>query len=276
MRLSGITHIGADQLQHGNLRGAVDADRKDRPADAPADEKIALVRRDQAAGIAFIDHGQHRRPEKRENHLAAVGVPAQDQRERCLEPRVDGIGIMRQQDAAVAFVRRRETGVDLQFIFHEIPGAADDDPVPAAVDRFAGVADILPGALKPFQRPFGVRPMVVVAQDRVDAVDRPQPRQNGPDGIDFPGGISRMDEVAGAGDDIGLQAVRFLDHPGHKRGRNQGAEVDVAQMDDATAVECRRQVGDGNAVVVDAKPAAFDEYRVARQQRRGPAKAGQF
>ena len=89
----------------------------------------------------------------------------------------------------------------------------------------------------------------MVAGDEESAVPRREPRQR----LGVPGKLSHaaVDEVAGDGDHVRAESVHRIDDPLEVIALDRRADVEVADLGDAEAVQRRRQPGDRNVDAPD-------------------------
>ena len=108
----------SDQFEHGNFRITVEPHRVDRPADAPRYEHgVAFGGLHDTTVISFVLDRQHRRSPERYPHLAAMGMPRQNQVHVALEATVRRVWIMNEEDAAAVLWKAFYNLVDADVVF---------------------------------------------------------------------------------------------------------------------------------------------------------------
>ncbi len=118
---------------------------------------------------------------------------------------------------------------------------------------------------------FGVHPVVVVAEDGVDAAARAQPTEHVGAGLDVLALV--RDVVARQRDDVGLEAVGHLDGALDLLAAREGAVVDVREVDDAEAVEFAREPPQADGVVFDGELVRLGERRARELHQSGSHRA---
>jgi len=112
---------------------------------------------------------------------------------------------------------------------------------------------ILSSPFEPIKGTICTGPVIVVAKDGVNSQRRLQLRQDRPNSVYFPVGISAMYKVPGADDHISSKAVGFMDDITDKGFRNQTI-VQVSKMNNGETVELQGKVGNRNPIAVYLNP----------------------
>jgi hypothetical protein len=256
-----------------DLRWAVEAEGQAYGADAAVDVKLHSVETVVAFGV-LLSHGrQDERAEKGESDLTAMGVA----REHEVDERAAGMGddmvgevgrVGHEQDGAVRF--DGEGKIEVGVAGAGVVDAAEPEACAAALNGEVLVdQDGSAVAGEGFDDQRGVEGDVVVAEDSVAEGSGEGGEDLGAaaDGVaagdEGEGAVG--DEVAGEEDEVGGDGVDLVDDALEEEGLGVLVEVDVAELDDAIAVEGVGQIGDGDGAVDDVDLVAGDLAGVERQ-----------
>ncbi len=264
--ISSTAFLGGLECKQGDLWRAVETEGKPYGADAAVDVELHLVEAIVAPRIFFAHGRQDEGSDKGQADLAAVGVAGEHEVDEWAagvgSDDVGVVGLVRHEDdGCVGFGGDGE--VEVGMAGAGVVDATEPDAGSVAVDgeelidqdggAFAGEGADDHG---------GVNGDVVVAEDGV--------AQGGGDGGEdlgaAVGGVIGVeegkgavgDEVSGEEDEVGGERVDLVDDAFEEEGFGVLVEVNVADLNDAVAVEGGGQVGDGDGVGNDVDLVARD------------------
>jgi len=258
--------LGGLEGDDRDFGGAVEAEGQAYGADAAVDVELHLVETVVAFGILQAHGREDERAEEGEYDLTAMGVAGKHQ----IDERTAGMGddlvgvvgfVCHEEDGAVGFGGDGEIKIGVAGA--GVVDATEPEPAAAALD-----GDILVDQNGGVVRGEGLDDRggaegdVVVAEDAV-AVGSGEGGEDlgaAADGVaagdEGEGAVG--DEVAGEEDEVGGEGVDLADDVLEKGGLSVLIEVDVAELDDAVAVEGAGEIGDGDREFDDVEFVAPD------------------
>jgi hypothetical protein len=245
----------------GDFRGAVETEGEAHGADAAVDVELQPLDAVEAFGVLLGPRREDERTEEGQLDLAAMGVTAKHEvDERTARVGEDVVGIVgrvcHEDDGTVGFWGNGQ--VEVGVAGAGVVDAAEPEAVAVALD--GNVLIDQNGSAIGGERPDhhgGVEGDVVVAEDAVA-------EGCGEAGEDLGAAVDGMaagdegegavgDEVAGEEDEIGGDGVNFVDDVFQEEGLGVLVEVNVAELDDAIAVEGGGQIVDGDGAMDDVE-----------------------
>ena len=257
----------------GQLGWAVPADGKADRTEAAIHVELHLVEAVEALDVLFAHGRKGKRAKEREPDLAAVGVTGEDEVNerpaRVADYFVGEVGaVAHQQDRAVGVARDGEVedGVASRGVVH----AADPEALAAAFDRDVAVdEDGNAAGLKQGGNQAAADGVIVVAEagEAQGAVQVLEDLSAVLDRVDGDGKRERpaRGEVAGEQDEVGRELVDAVEREAEEGGFGVLVEVDVADLDDAEAVEGIGKSGDTDGAGDHIEVVAGDQGCVDHQ-----------
>lgn len=251
--------LGRSEGDYCDLGWAVEAEGKAYGADAAVDVELHAVEGVVSFWI-FEAHGRKdERADKGETHLASVGVAGEHEIDQMsLGMGGDGIGkigfVDHQDDGAVGVARDGEAEVGMAGA--GIIYSCEPEAGVAAFDRKMGI-DQERGAVigKGFGDQGRIEGDVMVSEAAVAEGGGQCAEDLGAamNGVVAGDECDRAvgDEVPGEEDEIGVEVVDLFNDTLEEERLGELVEVDVADLDDAVAVEWGGQVGDGDGALDD-------------------------
>ena len=254
------------QGDDGDLGGAVEAEGKAYGADAAVDVELHVVEAVEAFGVLLGHWREDEGTVEGQLDLAAMGVAAKHEvDERTARVGEDVVGIVgrvcHEEDGTVGFWGNGE--VEVGVAGAGVVDAAEPEAVAFALDGKV-LIDQNGSAMggEGLDHDGGAEGDVVVAEDGVA-------EGRGEGGEDLGAAVDGVaagdegegavgDEIAGEEDEVGGKGVDAVDDAFEEEGFGVLVEVDVAELDDAIAVEGGGQIVDGDGAFDDVELVAGD------------------
>jgi hypothetical protein len=267
----------ATQDHRSDFGGAVEPEGNSNRADATVDVELQSFELKDSLDIFFSQIWKIHGAGKGDTDLAAVRVAAEHElnRRACrvTEKVVGKVRRMAQEECRLLGAIPNERGngaIHVGVAFDRVVDACDPNAGRAAIERRKRISennDVARGErFGHGQRTDGD---IVIAEDRIALSTLETAEDTGAIPRDGDGPFARQelvsDEVAREKDRIGAQAVDVVDGFTKKKGLGKSVQVDVAELGNVEAIECRGKIGEANLGSSDFDDVTRDFARVKRQ-----------
>ncbi len=267
----------ATQNHRSNFGRAVEPERNPDGADAAVDVELQSFELKDSLDVLFSQIWKIHGAGKGDTDLAAVRVAAEHELNRragrVTEKVVGEVRRMAQEECRLIGAIPDELGngaINVGMAFDRVVDAREPDAGRAALERVKRISEndnVARGErFGHCQRTDGD---IVIAEDRIALSTLETVEDIGamPRGRDGPFARQKLvsDEVAREKDRIGAQAVDVVDGFTKKKGLGKSVQMDVAELGNVEAIECRGKIGQADLGSSDFDDVTRDLARVKRQ-----------